>query len=112
MTSYYDGSSKLIVGCLIKGTVSLIYKNIDSNCDLFSWGNADLHTGFTCIRCKPEYLLKSVYDVTDSATYARCIPSSTFITANCKDLITTAVSSTATYGCYSCVTGFEKLNTA
>jgi hypothetical protein len=66
MTSYYDASSKLTVGCLTKGTASVTYKNIDTNCELFSWGNADLHTDFTCIRCKSGYILKDVYDVTDS----------------------------------------------
>ncbi len=111
MTSYYDASSKLTVGCLTKGTASVTYKNIDTNCELFSWGNADLHTDFTCIRCKSGYILKDVYDVTDSKTFTRCITSSTFITANCKILGTAAISSTSTYSCYSCLTGYEKLNT-
>jgi DNA-directed RNA polymerase subunit RPC12/RpoP len=114
MTNYYDASSKLTVGCLIKGTSTpTYYLNIDPNCDLFSWGNADLHTGFTCARCKSGYVIKKVYDDTTSTNYTRCVPSSTFITVNCQDLIVADLKGASlTYKCYSCATGFTKLKTA
>lgn len=74
MTNYYDASSKLTPGCLLFTDGTTPYKNTDKNCDLFSWGDADLHTNFTCIRCKLGYLLKTVYDSDGTTTFKRCVP--------------------------------------
>lgn len=107
-TTYYNSASQLTVGCLKSGTSSSVfYKNMDTNCELFSWGNADLYTGFTCTRCKLGYVLRTVYDSDGTTTYKRCVLSTTFITSNCKDLIATDLTiASPVYVCFKCVTGY------